>query len=250
MANQASAPAATTTTDKTSKKQGPKPRAFVPPIEFEGNIAKLKKLLKEHKFAEAADVFIDNGMMPEFVFRDLARYAPREIPEKLLVVQHDFVLGNLKAENVEQRGKRMSALLRAAVLLGAKSYFTEKVALHAAIKATGAKIPAIITSSAEVIESELKQHLSNEEWVSCGFAVKAENPGQLVVFHPELKQSLTIYKRVAGSQSEAEKAKEREARESKQRANQMARAALYPGKIGVGGGKKQEEGGKKGGKKK
>jgi hypothetical protein len=244
----ASVSASAATNSATPSNTVRRPRAFVPPIEFTGNIEKMKNLLKENKFSEVADTFIDNGLMPEFVFKNLVRSAPREIPESLLRVHDEFVLSHLSSENVEKRGKRMSALLRAAESFEAKAYFTMKQKLQVAIKAVGATLPAIVVASCEEIEKRMKAVFTADDWSACGFEVKSENKGQLVIYHPGLRQSITIYKKQAGPQSEAEKAKDREHKQGERRSRQLTRAALFPGKVGGGGSAKSDDG-KKGKKK-
>ncbi|HXK38171.1 MAG TPA: hypothetical protein VJ579_03840 [Candidatus Paceibacterota bacterium] len=226
-----------------------RPRAYVPEIEFKGNIDKAKGLIKNCLFNEAADVVRENGFMPDMLIADITRLAPAEVTVSLLSDFSDFLRNALKVENVEKRGTKMSAMLRAAARFQGHLYFAEKVKVLAAIKAIGARTPSIISSSCEEIEKKMKVTFTADDWVNCGFELKSENPGQLVVFHPVLKQSITVYKKVAGPQSEAEKAKAREHHEGERRARQLERASKFPGKVGGGGGGNKSDDGKKGKKK-
>lgn len=244
-----SANAAPNTTAKNTKPAA-RPRAFVPPIEFQYNIGLMKDFIKASKFEEAANIFIENGFAPDFAIADITRLAPSAITQQVFTEFSSFVRNALKPENTEKRGIKMSAFLRAVARFEWAEYITEKIKLFAALKAAGASVPQVVLTSCDSIEAEMKHKLTSADWVRCGFEVKAENVGQLVVYHPELKQSFTIYKKKSMHASEAEKAKEREHKEGGRRARQLERAAKYPGKIGVGGGKQSDDSSKKGKKKK
>jgi hypothetical protein len=242
-----SANAAPTTSINT--KPAARPRAFVPPIEFQYNIGLMKDFIKVGKFEEAASVFVENGFAPDFAIADITRLAPSAITLSVFADFSAFVRNALSPENTEKRGIKMSALLRASLRFSAPQYFEEKVKLFAAISAAGAKVPSIVASSCESIEADLKRRLTASDWARCGFEVKSSNPGQTVYFNPELNKTIVINTPKQKPTSEADKAKEKEHKQGTRRSRQLERAAQFPGKIGVNGNKQSEGSGKKGKKK-
>jgi hypothetical protein len=232
-----SAPAAPSTLVKPIVR----PRAFVPEIEFKYNIEKAKRLMMDGEFNEVADILRDNTFAPDFLIADITRYAPFLTTQALLVDFADFVRYALTSENLERRALKMSAMIRAMARFSSDAYFKEKVSLFRDIKTLGAKVPKEVLASCENIEASFKSTLTRVDWLRHGYKVTAENVGQVVYAHPELQQSITVYKTKVAPASEAEKAKAREHREGERRARQLERAAMCPKGAG-GGGNNQSKG--------